>query len=147
MRPLSSVADRVIDAWKSFWSIERQRRQLAEEMASLGRDEAGRILRDIGLPESSLPVVVRRGARSRALLEGMYARLSITGEALQRDRAVTRDIERQCLICAAQRQCRRWLARGGDPEEYRKFCPNAETLDFLRSSAGTQPGGTSAQLR
>ncbi|MBI3708593.1 MAG: hypothetical protein HY246_13095 [Proteobacteria bacterium] len=147
MGVLSNIADRIVDSCKRYWTIERERRQLAEEFASLGRDDTVRILRDIGLAEGSLGTVVRSGPRSRELLKGMYARLSVSDEAPRRDPAVARAIERQCLVCAAQRRCRHWLASGGNPDEYREFCPNAEMLDLLRSPSRTPADGAVAELR
>jgi uncharacterized protein DUF6455 len=54
-----------------------------------------------------------------------------------RDPAAARDAaaaERRCAACASKQMCDE-LLRTGDSEGYRRFCPNALYLEWLRSNS------------
>jgi uncharacterized protein DUF6455 len=54
-----------------------------------------------------------------------------------RDQAAARDAAaatRRCVACASKQMCDE-LLRTGDSEGYRRFCPNALYLEWLRSNS------------
>ncbi|WP_029008409.1 DUF6455 family protein [Azospirillum halopraeferens] len=42
---------------------------------------------------------------------------------------------RACLVCGATETCRAWLAEGRADGRHRRFCPNAERFEILRTYA------------
>jgi hypothetical protein len=64
-------------------------------------------------------------------------RLQRVSPARPRDHAAAQDAataERRCAACASKELCDE-LLRGGDARQFRKFCPNALYIEWLRSNS------------
>jgi hypothetical protein len=73
--------------------------------------------------------------RSKPLLDTMILRLGLEKDFAFGGPTLSRDIERRCATCPTQALCSRWLGKGGAPDEYRLFCPNAGNFDLLTGKA------------
>ena len=124
----------------------RERRRLLNEFVDLRqKGELDRVLIDCGIAPSHLPRLLRAHPRTPQQLADMMRRLGIARAALARDTAkleALRAMEWRCGECVNWRQCRAWLEAPVAGTSYRVFCPNAETLDNLRSTtaSGTRGG-------
>ena len=134
-RTFRAVVQAMSDGFRRRAAAARMRRNLTRELADLNADQLDRLLGDFGVSRAELDMFIARAPYSRELLDGMLARLKISRDDLQRDRAVQRDIEHHCAVCDSQRRCRLWLAGNGDGLGYHRFCPNAEAFDSLLDRA------------
>jgi hypothetical protein len=97
--------------------------------------EATRLAQDLGLPLSDLRHIALRGPDGAREMIDMLTALKIDPAALDRDQpSVMRDLRHHCCVCDTRAKCREELASGHAAESYRNFCPNAETLDAVRSN-------------
>ena len=99
---------------------------------SCNRDEVRQVAKDLGITASDLREVAERGPHAADLLQKMLAALDIDAAALARSSPATlRDLQRLCGACRNKGRCERELAKGSAAAQFRKFCPNAFTLDAL----------------
>ena len=123
-----------------------ERHQLRRELYGLSqRGELERTLADSGIGPSDIYRLLQAHPRTRQQLAAMMRRVGIDRAALPRTAPVLetlRAMEWRCGECVNWRQCRAWLEAPVAGTSYRVFCPNAETLDNLRSTttSGTRGG-------
>jgi hypothetical protein len=120
------------DRLGTWWQDAAERRRLAREFARLDERDVARVLADIGCSRDDLNAIIANAPLSRPLLEGMIARLGIDGAYAALEAGAVREIERRCTTCSAQSRCRTWLRGSGGREDYKEFCPNAESFEHLR---------------
>ena len=114
-----------------WWSNGRERRRLRDEFAALeGQGQLDLVLREAGASRGSAEAILRPHPDTPKRLAGMLQRLGLTRHEI-RDDGTLHDVELTCTLCAAPRECRRWL-RSGATTGYEDFCPNAETFNRLR---------------
>jgi hypothetical protein len=119
----------------SYFRDAAVRRQVAQELATLGRRDLDRILAEIGCSREDLATIVRNAPRSRSLLDAMVLRLGLEKQFAFAGPELMRDIERRCATCDAQARCGAWLRKGRASDDPRLFCPNAGNFRFLRGAA------------
>ena len=99
---------------------------------SCNRDQVQQVAKDLGLTPSDLREVAERGPHAADMLEKMLMALDIDPAALARSQPGTlRDLQRLCSACRNKGRCERELAKGSAAAQFRKYCPNAFTLDAL----------------
>jgi hypothetical protein len=130
----------------------RERSRLRREFDGLRQQgELDRTLIDSGIAPSDVYRLMRSYPHTREQMAQMMQRLGIERAALPRSPTVLEELramEWRCGECADWRKCRTWLDAGDAPGSYRAFCPNAETLDQLRTSGASfrKPCGVLAEL-
>ena len=134
-----------VDGW-------RERSRLRRELDNLRQQgELDRTLIDSGIAPSDVDRLMRSHPHTGEQLAQMMQRLGIDRAALPRSPTVLEELratEWRCGECADWRKCRTWLVSRDAPDSYRAFCPNAETLDELRTSGASfrRPCGILAEL-
>jgi uncharacterized protein YjiS (DUF1127 family) len=91
-------------------------------------------LADLGIARWQI-VALSRSQDAPWLLQRMLARLGISEAALAGKPDLRRRLERECAVCVARSQCRRWLRRGLPADGYKAFCPNQDDLQSLSPKA------------
>lgn len=110
----------------------RHARALRSEFAAVGPDQIAAIARDVGIEPSQLRALSKAGIGAADLLIRMLAALGIDSTTLNtREVRTARDLQLVCSICTSKTRCRHALAAGTAATTYRKYCPNAATLDAL----------------
>lgn len=102
-------------------AIWHDRRMLAKELNALD----DRILAELGLTRSEIPLMVRAYPTATEQFTRMLARIGLDTKEAPLDPATRGDMYRVCTLCAKRRRCRRWLASTKDADGYPAFCPNA----------------------
>jgi len=129
-----SMADRfraIKASVKRYFDDAAIRRELREELASLGNGDLDRVLADIGLTREEMETVILNAPRSRMLLQSMLRRLDLDRRMALMAPQLVRNIERRCATCGNQKECQDWMDKGSPGDTYRRFCPNAATFDSL----------------
>jgi uncharacterized protein YjiS (DUF1127 family) len=140
----------VSTGFAAWWRNMRAARASLGELEECGK-EATHIAHDLGLAPSELRNIAAKGPDAAHQLEMRLDALHLDPAALRRDEPlVMRDLERVCSVCGSKRRCKRDLARFPDDGVWRKYCPNATTLDALEAGsvekeapydfAGSMPG-------
>jgi hypothetical protein len=113
-----------------WWRVWRRRRKGMAEIGSLGRDELARMAQDVGVEGAELRVLAGKWPSAADLLG---RRTQVVGLDLSRDvdPPVMRDMQRVCSLCASKRRCRHDLARAPSDPVWRRYCPNAGTIDAV----------------
>lgn len=97
-------------------------------------DDLGRIARDVGLSCSELRTIAAKRPDAADQLKLRLEALHLDHAALSRaDPMLVRDLERVCTVCGSKRRCTRDWLRHPDDSEWRRYCPNATTLESLDS--------------
>ncbi|MGD9767702.1 MAG: DUF6455 family protein [Pseudolabrys sp.] len=100
--------------------------------------ELSRIAHDLGLTESELKMLARKGPQSPQLLYDRLRELGLDRQDLAKaGPAVMRDLEHTCAMCHSQRRCAKDLARH-DVEAGRTYCGNETTLQELKADKAHQ---------
>ena len=115
----------------TWWRNMRAVRASVGELEGCGK-EVTQIARDLGLTPAELRNIASKGPGAADQLETRLEALHLNSAALRRDDPlVMRDLERVCTQCGSKYRCERDLARFPDDAVWRKYCPNATTLDAL----------------
>jgi uncharacterized protein YjiS (DUF1127 family) len=119
----------VLEGW-------REHARLRQELGALEqRGELDRTLTDTGIAPSDVPRLLRAHPHTPEQLSQMMRRIGLDRATLPHSPAVVerlRAIEWRCGECTDWRRCHAWLAADEAPENYHRFCPNAEAFDELR---------------
>jgi hypothetical protein len=116
------------------------------ELATCGMEEAASVARDIGVSLQELEFAVQKGPHAADELPELLGALGVNAQNLsQRDLRMIRSLERTCIACPAKGECRHELAAGTAGGRYKRFCPNAWTIDgliYANQKTGTAAGNT-----
>ena len=124
--------DEILGAIAHWVSNYRKARAAQAELAKCGTDEVARIAHDLGVSSEELYNLAGKSADSADLLQKMLVALGVDPKALAHDDpTVMHDLQRLCVMCGHKQQCAHEFDVGTAAENYRKFCPNAYTLDAL----------------
>jgi hypothetical protein len=113
--------------------IDAHRRYI-EEIERNG--DLGAFLERLDVTREQLHAFAISPLASAELLTRMLERIGIADEQIPVARG---KLVEQCRLCENWRLCRRWLDRGGQNEEYRTFCANADLFDRLRCVLSERP--------
>ncbi len=106
--------------------------QARQELACCDAGEVKRIAHELGFTPDELRLLASSGSDAADLL---YRRLDALGMDSEKFKAmvpeVMRDMQRCCSECNAKRRCTGDLD-ASDDSRWRDYCPNAETLAFLK---------------
>jgi Family of unknown function (DUF6455) len=117
---------------RAWWLGVRERQRLRDEFASLeGQGQLDSVLQEVGATRGAIGAILRAHPAAPKRLTVMLRRLGISRERL-RDSGALHDVEMTCTVCEATGECEHWL-RAGKTDGYQGFCPNAPTLESLRS--------------
>lgn len=127
-------SETIFGAFGNWWRNWRQQRAAASEINGLGESELARVAVDVGLNGSQLRTLAGRWPESAGLLSQRLEALRLDEASIRKSEpAVLRDLERVCGNCTADGQCASDLYRDPEDRAWRDYCPNAVTLDALRS--------------
>ncbi len=130
--PFSSV----LAALRGWVRHRRLIRQCRARLDACDDNEIVRIARDVGLSPSDLRHMADLGPDAAQQLLERMAVLHLDAEALaKRDPSTMRDLQRLCSACVSKKRCQRDLLLAPDDPHWRQYCPNAGTLDAVRSEA------------
>lgn len=115
-----------------WWREWLARRRGMAELASLAHEDLARMAQDVGVEPTDLPVLAGKWPNSADLLSRRMHELGLDPvEVAQTEPRVTRDLQRVCSLCGSKRRCRHDLARQPPAPGWRRYCPNAGTIDAL----------------
>lgn len=102
------------------------------ELACCGARETERIANDVGVSPSELRALAGKWPDSADLMKRRLAALDLDlAEITRTEPQVARDMQRVCTMCESGRECEHDLSRDPSDLGWRKYCPNAMTLDAL----------------
>lgn len=128
----NEVVENATKAFRHWLTRHRQARALRSEFVAVGPDQVAAIARDVGIEPSQLRALSKAGIGAANLLNRMLVALGIDPTTLNTKEVRTaRDLQLVCSMCTSKTRCRHALATGTAATTYRKFCPNAATLDAL----------------
>jgi hypothetical protein len=114
------------------WLIHR--REMCE-LRQLDCGEFDSIARDLRMTPGDLDRFVRQGPHAADELPRLLEVLGIDEAALVRSEpAALQDMQRVCVSCERQVQCRNDLETGVSARDYKDYCLNASTMNALRSN-------------
>jgi hypothetical protein len=123
----------LLDRLRNWWPTRN-------ELASIDRNELGRIACELGMTSEDLQDLVARGADTADLL---YERMRALGIAKSdvdsAANGVMRDLEKTCACCYEKGTCEKDLTKQPDDPEWKTYCPNAVSLEFLAKLAPHHP--------
>ena len=124
--------DQVFGAIADWVSNYRKACAARSELANCGADEVARIASDLGLKSGELATLASKGPHSADLLLKMLDALGVDPKKLANaEPAVMHDLQRVCVSCARRQECMHEFDCETAGANFRKFCPNAYTLDAL----------------
>lgn len=140
---LASNPIKTYPASKSFFAAFRdwvRHRQLISQcrqrLDACDSNEIARIAHDVGLSPQDLRQMAKLGPDAAQQLLDRMAILHLDAGALAKSEPGTmRDMQRLCSNCAAKKRCQRDLLINTSDPSWRHYCPNADTLDHLKSTA------------
>lgn len=113
------------------WISSLKRR---EELDKLGPAEVNRIAADAGTSVGELYALESTGPDAARLLPRRLELLGIDRNALLREEPATlRDLERVCSLCGHKTVCEHDMDRTVVGDDWKTYCPNAQTLRALRN--------------
>ncbi len=130
-QPAHAAVESVLGAIADWVNHYRGVRQ-DDAFWSCNRDQVQQVAKDLGITAHDLREVAERGPHAADLLEKLLVALDIDPAALARSNPATlRDLQRLCSACGNKGRCERELVKGSAAAQFRKYCPNAFTLDAL----------------
>ena len=115
-----------------WWRNWRQCRAAVREVDGLGGPELARVAQDVGLNVPQLRTLAGKWPDAAELLSQRLAALRLDERTIvETDPGVLRDLQRVCTMCPDQQRCGRDIEANPSDPEWRKYCPNAETLDAV----------------
>ena len=128
----------VIANLQRWWADQKDRSAFED----LGHEAQEALSRDIGLSLPVLERIVARGSRAGAELPLLLRALDLDPDALGHSSPeVMRQMLATCSACASAKECRRDLEHAVARLTYQAYCPNAETISVMESSALQRRGG------
>jgi hypothetical protein len=122
----------ILDAVANWVKKRRDAAELHDELVHWEPEEIARTARDIGVSPDELICMARQGPHAADQLPGLLHAASVDPEILSReDPAMMHDMQRLCTACSHKRRCERELAAGTAAGNYRRFCPNAVSIETL----------------
>ena len=126
----------VIAAFREWVRRRKLIRQCRQRLDACDENEIASIARDVGLSPNDLRQMAKLGPDAAKLLLDRMAVLHLDADALAKsDPSTMRDLQRLCSSCVSKKQCQRDLLLVPDDPMWRHYCPNAGTLDALKSEA------------
>ena len=124
----------ILDRIAGWINDYRRASQVRAEFSEVGNDEVARIAHDLNVTPGELASLATKTTGSVDLLYKMLEALGFDREDKDlNDPRMIRDLERLCFACDQKARCAHDLEAGAAKEHYREFCPNAYTLDVLKS--------------
>jgi hypothetical protein len=129
-RTTRSAVDRLLAHLRDWWRAR-------DELIRLDRAELERIAGELGMSAHELEDLAARGP---AAVDQLYERMRLLGltsaDAQRLGHGMMRDLERTCACCGDKSACEKDLARHPDDPAWTDYCPNAATLESIRSAKG-----------
>jgi hypothetical protein len=123
------LLESILDAIVGFSTRSVQRYRVAQELRNIGDNEASLIARDLGVSQTELKSLAKRGVGFPKLLKNMLSTLRIDERVLQpADPNLLRDMQKVCAFCQNTRRCRKELREESAGEHFHEYCPNAPNL-------------------
>ena len=130
---IAGVADRFLARWREWWRAR-------DELTTLDRHELERVAGEFGMSALDLEDLAARGPGAADLLYDRMKALGISrADADRIAHGMMRDLERTCSCCNEKAVCEKDLARHPDDPAWKNYCPNAITLESIRSAKGRFP--------
>ncbi len=119
------------------WLRVRQQIWLASRrLGEIDGGELASIASDVGLSANELRRMVNHAPDAAKLVLERMAALQLDPSAIAKNvPATARDMQRLCCDCDRKKRCRQDLSHNPDDPAWRRYCPNAGTLDALQSEA------------
>jgi hypothetical protein len=122
----------ILDAVANWVKKHRDAAGLYDELAQWPAEEIARTARDIGVSPDELICMAGKGPHAADQLPRLLHALSVDSGTLSRDDPeMMRDMQRLCTACRHKRRCERELAANSAANNYRRFCPNAVSLETV----------------
>jgi hypothetical protein len=126
------LVDMVLDGIADWVKQYRQAVDARSEFAHCKPDEVKTIANDLGMTPSDLRTIADRGPEAADLLSRMLIALKVDPTILGKlDPAISRNLQRSCILCSEKRRCRHELAAGTAVRNMHEYCRNALTLDAI----------------
>jgi hypothetical protein len=107
------------------------------ELGNIDQSELGRIAGELGMTSEDLQDLVARGPDAADLLFDRMRALGIAKEDVERSaHGLMRDLEKTCACCNEKGLCEKDLTKDPADPGWRRYCPNAVTLDSLANLKG-----------
>lgn len=121
------------ETFTEVWEKLQSRLASTRELNTLDKSQREELARDVGVSESVFERLFGT-ARNDELERLMYAlELDIRTVALANPGSIMRDMSVVCSECALASRCQRELQAGSASRNYNHYCPNAWTLNALRT--------------
>ncbi|MEQ1615009.1 MAG: hypothetical protein ABL904_19850 [Hyphomicrobiaceae bacterium] len=106
-----------------------------DALSGLHAEEFERIASDLGISADELRGLAARGPHSADLLVERMRALGLTQTDVNRVASgLMRELQKTCSCCADKSICHKELAEQPDDPSWRRYCPNADTLDAITKS-------------
>jgi hypothetical protein len=110
-------------------------RQEIRELHGLDNGELTKIAHELNMEPADLDSLVHKGPRVSDEMPKLLARLGLDSHTLsQTQPLMLRDMIRVCASCQQKRRCDGDLAAGTSEQKYEDYCPNASTIDGLKTT-------------
>lgn len=127
-----ATAEQIYETIANWVNKYRYAVSIRGDFVRLGPEAVARVAQDIGLSSSELVRLATEGPQAADQLPKLLVALGVDPDQFDSaNPAVTRDLQRLCIMCAHKSQCEHELAAGTAAENYESFCPNAISLDSL----------------
>jgi hypothetical protein len=132
------VVNSFIGAFRDWVRNRRLISQCRRRLDACDNNEIERIAHDVGLSPNDLRHMAELGPDAAKQLLDRMALLHLDPDVVAKNEPATmRDLQRLCSSCVSKKQCQRDLLLTPNDPAWRHYCPNADTLDELRSEATT----------
>lgn len=137
-QPAYPILEQVLDAIANWIKKYRYAAGLRDELVHCGPEEVARVANDLGVSPGELARLARAGPHAADELPRLLRALGADPEKLASiDPMLARDLQRVCITCSGKSRCEHELAAGTAAQNYRRFCPNAISLDALFNARET----------
>jgi hypothetical protein len=111
--------------WRQWW-------QTVNKSDDTDRTEIARFAQELGMTANDLLAVMARGPDAANLLHQRMQVLGLSRADVRRSaRDLMCDLERTCAFCKGRRICAQDLGERPFDPNWKNYCPNAATLEFL----------------
>ena len=112
-----------------------------DELSGVDPKELGRVAADLGMSTNALKDLAARGPDAANLLyERMHALGISRADVDSAANGLMRDLQRTCTCCNEKGICEKDLEEGPTDPVWKRYCPNAITLDSLARLKVHLPG-------
>jgi hypothetical protein len=131
-QPTYPTVEFVLDAIAGWINKYRHAISAHDAFDRCSPDDMRQIVQDLRVSADELRALATNGPGAADLLQKMLVALHVDPDALAKTNpGVMRDLQRICITCSQKSRCQHELAEGTASEHFRKFCPNAFTLEAL----------------